>query len=101
LEATRPAKETEAFNFSQIKNNNEFILKIKNNQYTDEENVNFALKQNLETLHNRVNELGVAEPIIQQQGKDRIVVQLPGVQDTCKSEGNYWQNRHFRDENGG
>ena len=81
-----PAKETEAFNFSQIKNNNEFILKIKNNQYTDEENVNFALKQNLETLHNRVNELGVAEPIIQQQGKDRIVVQLPGVQDTAKAK---------------
>ncbi|MDA9635736.1 protein translocase subunit SecD, partial [Nitrosomonadales bacterium] len=81
-----PSKETEAFNFSQIKNNNEFILKIKNNQYTDEENVNFALKQNLETLHNRVNELGVAEPIIQQQGKDRIVVQLPGVQDTAKAK---------------
>ena len=81
-----PAKETEAFNFSEIKNNNEFILKIKNNQYTDEENVNFALKQNLETLNNRVNELGVAEPIIQQQGKDRIVVQLPGVQDTAKAK---------------
>ncbi|MDA9226755.1 protein translocase subunit SecD [Methylophilaceae bacterium] len=81
-----PVKETEAFNFSQIKSNNEFILKIKNNQYTDEENVNFALKQNLETLHNRVNELGVAEPIIQQQGKDRIVVQLPGVQDTAKAK---------------
>ena len=81
-----PTKETEAFNFSQIKSNNEFILKIKNNQYTDEENVNFALKQNLETLHNRVNELGVAEPIIQQQGKDRIVVQLPGVQDTAKAK---------------
>ena len=81
-----PTKETEAFNFSQIKNNKEFILKIKNNQYTDEENVNFALKQNLETLHNRVNELGVAEPIIQQQGKDRIVVQLPGVQDTAKAK---------------
>ena len=81
-----PAKETEAFNFSEIKNNNEFILKIINNQYTDEENVNFALKQNLETLHNRVNELGVAEPIIQQQGKDRIVVQLPGVQDTAKAK---------------
>jgi preprotein translocase subunit SecD len=81
-----PTKETEAFNFSEIKNNNEFILKIKNNQYTDEENVNFALKQNLETLHNRVNELGVAEPIIQQQGQDRIVVQLPGVQDTAKAK---------------
>ncbi|MBT3826431.1 MAG: protein translocase subunit SecD [Nitrosomonadales bacterium] len=81
-----PAKETEAFNFSEIKSTNEFILKVKNNQYTDEENVNFALKQNLETLHNRVNELGVAEPIIQQQGKDRIVVQLPGVQDTAKAK---------------
>jgi preprotein translocase subunit SecD len=42
-----------------------------------------ALKQNISTLHNRVNELGVAEPVIQQQGADRIVVQLPGVQDTA------------------
>ncbi len=42
-----------------------------------------ALKQNISTLHNRVNELGVAEPVIQQQGGDRIVVQLPGVQDTA------------------
>ncbi len=46
----------------------------------------FALKQNITTLHNRVNELGVAEPIIQQQGADRIVVQLPGVQDTAKAK---------------
>jgi preprotein translocase subunit SecD len=46
----------------------------------------FALKQNLQTLHNRINELGVAEPIVQQQGIDRIVVQLPGVQDTAKAK---------------
>ncbi|NOT14954.1 MAG: protein translocase subunit SecD [Methylotenera sp.] len=46
----------------------------------------FALKQNIQTLHNRINELGVAEPIIQQQGADRIVVQLPGVQDTAKAK---------------
>ncbi len=46
----------------------------------------FALKQNLTTLRNRVNELGVAEPVIQQQGIDRIVVQLPGVQDTAKAK---------------
>ena len=46
----------------------------------------FALKQNMQTLHNRVNELGVAEPVIQQQGTDRIVVQLPGVQDTAKAK---------------
>jgi preprotein translocase subunit SecD len=45
-----------------------------------------ALKQNISTLHNRINELGVAEPIIQQQGSDRIVVQLPGVQDTAKAK---------------
>lgn len=45
-----------------------------------------ALKQNMVTLHNRINELGVAEPVIQQQGLDRIVVQLPGVQDTAKAK---------------
>ena len=45
-----------------------------------------ALKQNITTLRNRVNELGVAEPIIQQQGSERIVVQLPGVQDTARAK---------------
>jgi preprotein translocase subunit SecD len=46
----------------------------------------FAIQQNLTTLRNRVNELGVAEPIVQQSGGDRIVVQLPGVQDTAKAK---------------
>jgi preprotein translocase subunit SecD len=46
----------------------------------------YALQQNITTLHNRINELGVAEPIIQQQGADRVVVQLPGVQDTAKAK---------------
>ncbi len=45
-----------------------------------------AVRQNMVTLHNRINELGVAEPVIQQQGLDRIVVQLPGVQDTAKAK---------------
>ena len=45
-----------------------------------------AVRQNITTLHNRVNELGVAEPVIQQQGADRVVVQLPGVQDTAKAK---------------
>jgi preprotein translocase subunit SecD len=45
-----------------------------------------ALKQNITTLHNRVNELGTAEPVIQQQGLNRVVVQLPGVQDTAKAK---------------
>ncbi|WP_309626090.1 protein translocase subunit SecD [Methylibium sp.] len=45
-----------------------------------------TIKQNITTLHNRINELGVAEPVIQQQGADRVVVQLPGVQDTAKAK---------------
>jgi preprotein translocase subunit SecD len=45
-----------------------------------------ALKQNITTLHNRINELGVAEPVIQQQGADRVVVQLPGVQDVARAK---------------
>lgn len=45
-----------------------------------------AIKQNITTLSNRINELGVAEPVIQQQGADRVVVQLPGVQDTAKAK---------------
>jgi preprotein translocase subunit SecD len=45
-----------------------------------------ALDQNITTLRNRVNELGVAEPIIQQQGADRVVVQLPGIQDTTRAK---------------
>jgi len=45
-----------------------------------------ALRQNITTLHNRINELGVSEPVIQQQGADRIVVQLPGVQDVAKAK---------------
>jgi preprotein translocase subunit SecD len=47
---------------------------------------NAAITQNIATLHNRINELGVAEPVIQQQGSDRIVVELPGVQDIAKAK---------------
>ena len=54
---------------------------------TDEREVKkFAVAQNMTTLRNRVNELGVAEPVIQQQGENRIVVQLPGVQDTTRAK---------------
>jgi preprotein translocase subunit SecD len=45
-----------------------------------------ALRQNIETLHKRVNELGVSEPVIQQEGVDRVVVQLPGVQDAARAQ---------------
>jgi len=51
-----------------------------------EERRRSALQQNITTLRNRINELGVAEPIIQQQGQERIVVQLPGVQDTARAK---------------
>lgn len=50
------------------------------------ETQNLALQQNITTLRNRINELGVAEPTVQQQGQDRIVVQLPGVQDTAQAK---------------
>lgn len=59
-------------------------LKVKP-EYVKEQR-KLALQQNLTTLRNRVNELGVAEPIIQQQGEGRIVVQLPGVQDTARAK---------------
>ena len=50
----------------------------------------YAVGQNLMTLRNRVNELGVSEPIVQRQGSNRIVVQLPGVQDPTAAKKNYW-----------
>ena len=64
----------------------EYLLTASIGEATKTKIQEFALKQNLQTLHNRINELGVAEPIVQQQGFDRIVVQLPGVQDTAKAK---------------
>ncbi|MDI1361835.1 protein translocase subunit SecD [Methylotenera sp.] len=64
----------------------ERILKASLNLVEQKSIQDFAIKQNIQTLHNRINELGVAEPIIQQQGADRVVVQLPGVQDTAKAK---------------
>ncbi len=58
--------------------------KISENTLRDERRS--AIQQNVTTLRNRVNELGVAEPVIQQQGENRIVVQLPGVQDTARAK---------------
>jgi preprotein translocase subunit SecD len=62
------------------------LLSVRLTQNALLEKQRFALEQNITSLNNRVNELGVAEPIIQQQGTDRIVVQLPGVQDTAKAK---------------
>jgi len=64
----------------------DFLLRLTIKPQALIETRKFALQQNLTTLRNRINELGVAEPVIQQQGEDRIVVQLPGVQDTARAK---------------
>ena len=64
----------------------ESVLLARLSEQAMTEKRKFALDQNIVALRNRVNELGVAEPVIQQQGADRIVVQLPGVQDTAKAK---------------
>ncbi len=64
----------------------EFVLGAHLSEQAQIEKRSFAVEQNLTALRNRVNELGVAEPVIQRQGEDRIVVQLPGVQDTAKAK---------------
>ncbi|MDT8385545.1 MAG: protein translocase subunit SecD [Gammaproteobacteria bacterium] len=63
-----------------------FVLLARLSENEKRETRKLALKQNITTLRNRVNELGVAEPVIQQQGEERIVVQLPGVQDTARAK---------------
>lgn len=72
--------------FTEQSNDQEKVLVASQSAALQKQTQEFALKQNIQTLHNRVNELGVAEPIIQQQGADRIVVQLPGVQDTAQAK---------------
>lgn len=63
-----------------------YIIRAELSQNAIKNVQEYSLKQNISTLHNRINELGVAEPVIAQQGADRIVVQLPGVQDTAKAK---------------
>ncbi len=65
---------------------NAYYLKIQLSDAEKRETSSFAVQQNITTLRNRVNELGVAEPVIQRQGEKRIVVQLPGVQDTGRAK---------------
>ena len=62
------------------------VLDVRLGEQAREEVERFAVQQNVTTLRNRVNELGVAEPVIQRQGENRIVVQLPGVQDTARAK---------------
>lgn len=63
-----------------------FYLVMKMSEQSVKEIEDYAIQQNLVTLRNRVNELGVAEPLVQRQGRNRIVVELPGVQDTATAK---------------
>ncbi len=63
-----------------------YILRLDPLESLVDEKVDYAVTQNLTTLRNRVNELGVSEPVVQRQGRNRIVVQLPGVQDTAAAK---------------
>ncbi|WP_273205995.1 protein translocase subunit SecD [Marinobacter subterrani] len=64
----------------------EFLLELTLSDAEVQAIRDYALEQNLTTIRNRVNELGVAEPLVQQQGDDRIIVELPGVQDTAQAK---------------
>jgi len=71
---------------AEVERDGETLLKVSLSEQARRDIAKFALEQNMTSLRNRVNELGVAEPIIQRQGDRRIVVQLPGVQDTAKAK---------------
>lgn len=71
---------------SKVDEAEEFVLKAVISEQTRKEIESYAVEQNLTTLRNRVNELGVSEPLVQRQGKNRIVVELPGIQDTAEAK---------------
>ncbi|MDJ0834370.1 MAG: protein translocase subunit SecD, partial [Gammaproteobacteria bacterium] len=79
-------EEFREFEFDTIEDDRSFYVEMNFSDDALAEEKKSALTQNISTLKNRVNELGVAEPVIQQQGEDRVVVQLPGVQDTVRAK---------------
>ncbi|HEX7043974.1 MAG TPA: protein translocase subunit SecD [Burkholderiales bacterium] len=80
------ARELPDFRFEEVARGDELLLRGRLTEAALAEKKRFAVEQNMTALRNRVDELGVAEPVIQQQGEDRIVVQLPGVQDTARAK---------------
>ncbi|GMQ92313.1 MAG: protein translocase subunit SecD [Gammaproteobacteria bacterium] len=74
------------FDYTESKDKRSYFLYVRMNQDELSKKKNAALNQNMERLRNRVDQLGVAEPVVQQQGADRIVVQLPGIQDTAAAK---------------
>lgn len=79
-------KEYDELQISREDSAGEFVLSAVISEQKRREIENYAVEQNLITLRNRVNELGVSEPLVQRQGKNRIVVQLPGIQDTAAAK---------------
>jgi preprotein translocase subunit SecD len=80
------ASEYRQFTRSSIEEDDAYYLLLKLSEIRIKEIEDYAISQNLITLRNRVNELGVAEPLVQRQGRNRIVVELPGVQDTVAAK---------------
>ena len=85
-EIIRTNESLQGLSVREIEQGENFGLSMTVNDQQLQELQQTALRQNITTLRNRVNELGVAEPVIQQQGADRVVVQLPGVQDTVAAK---------------
>ncbi len=79
-------KDFNEFELSSVERNEQQVLRLNLSQAKLVEIREYSIKQNLTTVRNRVNELGVAEPLVQRQGANRIVVELPGVQDTAEAK---------------
>lgn len=84
--ASRLRREYQQFFFQSSEESDGFVVAGAMNDNAIKEIEDYAVNQNLTTLRNRVNELGVSEPIVQRQGRNRIVVELPGVQDTAEAK---------------
>ncbi|MCG5530394.1 protein translocase subunit SecD [Halorhodospira halochloris] len=80
------SEQVEGIGIDKQPSNGDYLLVVKLDEDDLREMRNLAVQQNITTLRNRVDELGVAEPIVQRQGSDRIVVQLPGVQDPAQAK---------------
>lgn len=83
---SRLRRDFQEFTFETAQEDDAWFLLITLNEQTVAEIEDYAIQQNLTTLRNRVNELGVAEPLVQRQGRNRIVVQLPGIQDAAAAK---------------
>lgn len=80
------AKEYPELVISTAERGDDFLLETSLSETTRKEIADYAVAQNLTTIRNRVNELGVSEPLVQRQGSNRIVVELPGIQDTAEAK---------------